>query len=1358
MKYFAAICFVFSCFLWQSVHAQIVINEASNRNATQIADEDGAFGDWLELYNAGSTAVNLMDYALTDDSTNFGKWTFPAANLAPNTFQMVHLSGKNRKIVFSSINHWETFVSTNEIWQYQVPTSQPSFTWNQPSFSTTGWLSGKCSIGYGDNDDSTLITPPVYSVYLRHEFTISDTSKLRAAILNIDYDDGFVAYLNGVEVARSGLVGSPPVFDELSQDHEAQMYQGQNPEEYILDWNLLTTVLQNGTNVLAIQCHNLDPNSSDLTIIPYLTFGIKDNTNLGGMTPPPFFTQGSSANANIFHTNFKIQIGGEKVWLIDNSGQMIDNLMISVPEVDHSLGCATDGSATNAYFSTATPNASNNTSTPFANYAATPVFSQNAGFYFNQVNTTITCPDPNAVARYTTNGQIPLITDPVYNVLLAFTQTTALKARCFGSSTLPSRVATNTYFVNDTLYNIPAISITTNNDNLYGGTGIYDNWWTDWKRHCYIEYFDSVGVNQLEQNAGIKIDGGAGGSRSHAQKSFRIEPDQPIFGDSILRYPLIPDAIDATGAIIKRFETFYLRNGSNMHNLIPYKDALMTGLMKGTNVSYSAYHPVAVYLNGEYWGMYELREKQDRGYMRSHYDANKDSLDMLGLSYWYNSTLRVIDGSDSSFYNMMNFFANYPNPASNNFLIEANKRLDLNNYTDYLIAQTFLGNTDWPQNNLKMYRFRDKDKKWKFGLIDVEWGLGVNAWTDVNSDMIGYILDPNRQGHELTTDFWLKLIQNTTYKNFFLNRYADLLNTTFKQNRVMQREWNIFQKFDPNFPRQLTRWGNGGSIQSQMNDYYFYRNGILQDLYNRPPVARDHLRNHFQLIKNTDVTLAVNPPGAGYIKISTLTIPTDSLPWTGIYFDGVPVSVTAVANYGYQFTSWTNNPFISSPQNQGFTANITTNSTNFTANFVAIPTPEEVTVSEVNYQSEMSRDAGDWVEFYNYGTSPIPLNQWYFTDEDSTHIFHFPPNKILNPNEFYVVVRDSAKFMAEHPGITNFIGGMNFGLGDSTDKIKIYNPVNNLVAEFQYTDTLPFPLGANGRGRTLERNNLTTNLNDPANWFDGCIGGSPTQAYSPCTDSLLFSEINYNSWDSLPAMDMGDWVEIRNISQQSIDIGGWTFQNETDGNQYVIPSPRILPPHSNWLLVQDNAKFATAQPTVSNFNSSFLFDLRNQYEWIRLYDNVGKLRLSVIYNDTTPFPTLANGKKYTLEMLDSLGNMNDGNNWFAGCKFGSPGAYYTTPCAAPIAITEANFFQNAPSFLPNPTNGKFEIIFELKQPEKVNISVWDLQGKQLQQLYEGKLSNEKHVISSDISALASGIYLIKFQVGQQKHSYKLIKE
>jgi hypothetical protein len=204
----------------------------------------------------------------------------------------------------AQVNHWESVVLPGDQWQYLVPTSQPNSNWNQVQFNSSSWSTGASGFGNGDADDATIL-PSLISVYIRSTFTIKDASVVEAMVLDLDYDDGFVAYLNGQEIARNLVSGSVPNFDQPSDgSHEALLYQGFAPERFTVDTALLTT----GTNVIAVQVHNQSIFSSDLTVIPTLSLGV-NTSDYDYRTPPSWFeTPTPSVDVNFESSNLPIVV------------------------------------------------------------------------------------------------------------------------------------------------------------------------------------------------------------------------------------------------------------------------------------------------------------------------------------------------------------------------------------------------------------------------------------------------------------------------------------------------------------------------------------------------------------------------------------------------------------------------------------------------------------------------------------------------------------------------------------------------------------------------------------------------------------------------------------------------------------------------------------------------------------------------------------------------------------------------------------------------------------------------------------------------------------------------------------------
>ena len=177
------------------------------------------------------------------------------------------------------INHWETVIYAGDDWRYVVDSAFQDQDWKFVSYNDALWDEGKGGIGYGDNDDGTIV-PTCKILYLRKKFLVKDPVDICEALLSIDYDDGFVAWLNGGEIARSGVTGMYPDANSPVVNHEAKMYAGGHPENFMIHEDTLAKYLKQGENELSLQIHNQALNSSDLSSIIYFSVAVSSSDQL----------------------------------------------------------------------------------------------------------------------------------------------------------------------------------------------------------------------------------------------------------------------------------------------------------------------------------------------------------------------------------------------------------------------------------------------------------------------------------------------------------------------------------------------------------------------------------------------------------------------------------------------------------------------------------------------------------------------------------------------------------------------------------------------------------------------------------------------------------------------------------------------------------------------------------------------------------------------------------------------------------------------------------------------------------------------------------------------------------------------
>ncbi len=1304
--------------------AQVVINEGSNRNYSTIADEDGEYPDWIELYNAGHDTVNLFNYALTDDILAPGKWTFPNIKLMPKQYKTIFCSGKDRKPISAFIDVASTDTFT-PIVGWNTHTLTTPFYWDGVSNILINTCSYNSS-GYTTNSVFNQTTTSYFSTIFAFQDGNPDICKTTYGTKVSQRPN---IQLNNHTIGNGVVQNSP-------YDYPApygNWYWAAKNQMLIPATELSASGLTAG-NITSIAFDVASTDSN--TVYDYIDISMKlvSINNVSSVFTP--------VDTSIsLHTNFKISTSGETVYLFSPTQVQLSSLHVNCNGLDNSIGSLPDSSSNIVLFVTPTPAASNNQSSPYHNYLLPPVFSVSSGMYGASVSVSITNPNPSyASIRYTIDGSDPSHTSPLYsgtpvNILYS----AALKARAFADTVLPSPITVSSYLIGVD-HATPILSVVTDKKNLYGASGMFDNWSLDWQKAAYVEYFDTTHQLIFSQNAGIQIDGGWGGSRQNPQHSFRVELAHAVLGDGPVNYVMIPDKPYRT-----KYSRLYLRNGSNQYLSFPIKDACQVKAMaNGTDNYYSAWRPVTVYINGTYFGLYELREKYDPEYFKVIDNANVDSVEILSQSAWGGSILQPVVGSVDSFYTSYAAFKSI-NTADTAFWNKADNYFDMTFFNDYIIAESWIANKDWPWNNIKIYRSDKTHHRWRFCLMDMELSLDPNGWTDYTFDHIQFMMSYD-QGNPYI-NIWQRGIQNEKFKNYFINRFADVMNTSYEYNQLSVLVNNIYDQEIAEMPNEYMRWGDPNNIPQEMTDFNNNEQSFLLQLSKRTEQVRNHIQANFSLAGQVNVTLNTTPAGAGKIKISTI-IP-DSLPWTGVYFNGNPVKITAIPNPGYNFSFWMPNLVMPIPgTNPAITLNITSNAT-FNAVFTVNPNVGKLSISELNYNSDSTRNAGDWIEFHNYGNGPLDLSEWKFSDSTYNHNYIFPSGTIVQPGEWIVLAEDTMKFHVEHPGVAAF-GPTGFGFSNSSESLTLYDFTDAPRLWMHYDDSLPWPMAADGYGRTLEIINDTLNPALPESWFAGCIGGSPGGPYVTCPEQIIFSEINYKS---LPTIDAGDWIELHNKGTVDVDISGWQFRDAVNTHTYSFSQGTVLHPSGYLALFNDITKFNAQFPAITNSIGPFTFGLGNAGDAIRLFDSAGRLYQSVLYNNTAPWPVGANGYGFTLEILNPDGHFCDGTNWFDGCPKGSPGGPYVFPCN--VSVEDLSRSDVKIDVFPNPSDGKFTINFDGDENSNA-CGFIEISNPLGSMVFSKPFTNRNRLLKVDISDVPGGIYLVKIYLKEKIYTTRIV--
>ena len=879
------------------------INEIVSANFAGIEDNRGDTPDWIELRNASDDAINLDGWGLSDDPDQPFKWRLPNLTLSPDEYLLIFASGQEQT---DGVASWDTVRDWGDDWRYMAVATEIDSGWHQLEFDDTDWALGPSGFGYGDEVDATSLDANTIHVRATFELTEDQHADLMAAVLHVDYDDGFVAYLNGHEIARGamGAAGTPVAPGANAVDsHEAGLYRGWPPEAFPVE--TIETVLV-GENVIALEVHNIHPSSSDLTLIPFFSVGF--STARDGVPSDHLDLEVSQ-----LHASFALSADGEDLLLTEPGGCRVDELSYGPLRGDESAGRTTDGEAL-VVFMEPTPGEANTTES-FSGFAPTPVFTPSPGFHGSETVVELTADHPAATIYYTLDGSEPEPDGLPYDapIPIAGTDATVIRARAFVADRWPSRVATGTFFTRDRA-ELGVLSLTMEPANLWDNeTGIYvlgdeyqrgmpfhgANFWEDWERPIHAAFWEPDGSPGFSLDCGVTIHGGW--SRAHAQRSLRLIM-RAAYGTSRLDYAVFPDLG------IDEFKRLILRNSGNDAHVCSFfgcswgvhlRDATMHAIASATDLDILAYRPVHTYLNGEYWGIYNIRERHDRFYTDSHH--GEEDIDLLE-----SSGFNASEGTSDHYQGMLDFIRT-SDLTDSDVYAELQTMMDTDNFATYQSLQIFFANTDWPGNNIKFWRPREESGRWRWMLYDTDFGLGLGN-RQASHNTMAFALQqngPNWPNPPWATELLRALVVNPDFRRDFINRYADYLNTFLATEQTQAVLGTLASDIEAAMVEHHERWG----VYSVGDTHHEITDGAWDDqiarietwLQERPGFAREHISSSFGLAGLYTLSLEVSPPGSGSFRLTAVDV---EGPFEGVYFRGVPVTVIAVPKLGRSFVGW----------------------------------------------------------------------------------------------------------------------------------------------------------------------------------------------------------------------------------------------------------------------------------------------------------------------------------------------------------------------------------------------------------------------------------------------------------------------
>ena len=680
-----------------------------------------------------------------------------------------------------------------------------------------------------------------------------------------------------------------------------------------------------------------------------------------------------------YTASFGLSTSGETLYLTSSDSSLCDSVEFPALASDQSYGRVPDGSATFAIMNMS-PNNANTENSMVKKDVEEPIFSHEGGFYDSEFNLSINVPNGTKV-YYTTDGSVPDSNSTAYTSPIAISDITSqpnyLSARTDirgGTVTAPTKpvdkamvinavaidengnvsdTVSGAYFIgynNRASYyqNVKIISLTTHEDNLFDhDKGIYvlgasyDNWrnnnynpsyqeWQipgnysqkgrEWERPAIMQIYENGQVKHT-QNIGIRIHGGA--SRSHMQKSFNIYA-RSDYGASKFKFDLFDGNLrsEYTGKKIKEFDSFMIRNGGNDASATRFRDKLNQALVSDRDMLSQAMNPCIVFINGEYWGHYEITEKLSDDYIASHYGIDKNDICLIK-----NGELE--EGTESDFAeweSLHNWFTSNDLSQDSNYS-QLCEKIDMQSFIDYMCAEIYYGNMDFSPNNTAMWKaasiYSDNewgDGKWRFILFDTEYSTGLYGGMGATSNHNTFDMVMRNTG--FISDLFKNAMNSDTFKRQFATTFMDMANENFDADKVeavideLSAEYHdmtvdTLDRFEPKDavqnPGGFPNWGgNWGGGQQQDNESIFQTEvTAIKNFY------RDRNRNVTEQLRNTcglrgnkvNITLS-NDSQKGNIILNTISPTFTSGKWNGTYYNDYPITLTAKPLAGYAFSHW----------------------------------------------------------------------------------------------------------------------------------------------------------------------------------------------------------------------------------------------------------------------------------------------------------------------------------------------------------------------------------------------------------------------------------------------------------------------
>ncbi len=582
------------------------------------------------------------------------------------------------------------------------------------------------------------------------------------------------------------------------------------------------------------------------------------------------------------HAGFKLSAGGEQIGLYSPEQKVIDTLTYSLQHTDISCGRIRDGDTLWGYFLQPTPQASNLTPYYTGFVENTPMLSPRGGMYDSPISV-IFSTDQGGEIRYTLDGSEPDTGSALYTNAIPVNSTLGIRARIFKPEMIPGPVVTHTYFIRENSVNakLPVVSIATAPENFWDPVkGIYvQSFKPDWAVPVNIELFENDGGDRaaFNETAGTKINGLH--SWQLPQKMLGIYFKKQ-YGKGHLDYPLFCQRQRSS------FRSFSLRASGSDWSYTLFRDILgQHATLFNMDLDIESYKPVVVYVNGQYMGVHNMREKIDADYIEKSYGLEPGTFDII-------ENEKTAEAGDMTAYNHLLALLAKDLSVMGNFIAVA-QVMDIENFTDYAITELYVSNTSVGHN---VMAWKPKSGgKWRWILVDLDRGF-----FHPTDHLIG--------SYVATSTLPLKeLMQNEGYKDYFMKRLADHLLTTFQPDRMKQLIEVHKQMIMDEMPRHIACWQGttssyGNAIPSY--SYWLQQIDVLRNFVEKRPDALWNDMKNWGYGNMINLFVMSSPEKAGNLSFNRLKIPQGG--FYGRYIKGAAIEIRADNIPGYQFVGWAN--------------------------------------------------------------------------------------------------------------------------------------------------------------------------------------------------------------------------------------------------------------------------------------------------------------------------------------------------------------------------------------------------------------------------------------------------------------------